>query len=356
MFDDILKNAKETIIACNDFPSLQQAKASLLGKSSQVNDEMQKLKDMGGEERKNFGIKLNKLKLEIEQHIKTHTIVLEEKAMHGLYEKEKLDLTLPAREYKQGSIHPISQCTQELLSIFSKYDFDIKEGPDIEDDWHNFTALGIGPDHPARQMHDTFYLNSHFKGTNPDGSVSDSPRVLRTHTSPVQIRGMAAAKPPFRFISPGRTYRSDSDQTHTPMFHQMEGLVVGEGINMSHMKYVIIDFIKLFFERDDIIFRFRPSFFPFTEPSAEVDIKMKAEDKWLEVLGCGMIHPSVLRNVGIDPEKYQGFAFGLGIERFAMLKYGINDLRKFFECDVKWLEHFSFFSFDYPTLAGGLTR
>jgi phenylalanyl-tRNA synthetase alpha chain len=230
----------------------------------------------------------------------------------------------------------------ELLEIFVRLGCEVKEGNSIEDDWHNFTALNFPEHHPARQMHDTFYLQD------------DS--LLRTHTSTVQIRSMISGKPPFRFVAPGRTYRSDSDMTHTPMFHQIEALVIDKDLHMGHLKHFVTEFIHQFFERDDMEVRLRPSFFPFTEPSAEVDIRMNSEGKWLEVLGCGMVHPNVLRNCNIDPEEYQGFALGMGVERFAMLKYGIEDLRQFFEGDKRWLDHYSFSAFDVPSFAGGLTR
>ncbi len=346
MLEQILQAAVEKITAAKTSRGLQDCKVEFLGKSSLVNQEMKKLGKASPDERKALGQKINQVKQQIQAHIDSQAVIIEKAELEERFASEKLDTTIPARPKKQGSIHPITQCMEELIQVFSKYGFDIKDGPSIEDDWYNFTALNIDENHPARQMHDTFYLKS-------DG---DKAKVLRTHTSPIQIRTMQNEKPPYRFIAPGRTYRSDSDLTHTPMFHQIEGLVIDKNIHMGHLKHVIIDFIRTFFEQSNIEVQFRPSFFPFTEPSAEVDIRMNKDDKWLEVLGCGMVHPNVLRNVGIDPEEYQGFAFGLGVERFAMLKYGIRDLRQFFEGDKRWLNHYNFAGLDIPTLAGGLTK
>lgn len=346
MIEEILKSAKEKILAAPTLQELGQLKIEFLGKSSLINLEMRKLGQLPPEEKKEFGQKINLAKQAIESELNDRFLTLETKELSARFLEEKLDLSIPPRPLSKGSIHPITQCMEELIQVFSKYGFDIKSGPDIEDDWYNFTALNIGENHPARQMHDTFYMKK-------TGEVN---KLLRTQTSPIQIRTMENGKPPFRFIAPGRTYRSDCDMTHTPMFHQIEGLVIDKGIHMGHLKYVIIDFIRTFFEQPNIEVQFRPSFFPFTEPSAEVDIRMNKSDKWLEVLGCGMVHPAVLKNVGVDPEEYQGFAFGLGVERFAMLKYDIKDLRDLFEGDIRWLDHYSFSALDIPTLAGGLTR
>ncbi|MDH3703998.1 MAG: phenylalanine--tRNA ligase subunit alpha, partial [Alphaproteobacteria bacterium] len=267
---------------------------------------------------------------------------------------EMLDVTLPVRPERQGLLHPISQTVDEVIAILGEMGFTVAEGPDIEDDFHNFTALNIPPEHPARQMHDTFYLPE-----KPDGSRM----VLRTHTSPVQIRTMENTEPPIRVIAPGRTYRCDSDITHTPMFHQVEGLVIDKSVHFGHLKGCLMDFCSAYFEVPDLPLRFRPSFFPFTEPSAEVDIgcsrdggtlKIGAGDDWLEILGCGMVHPNVLNACGIDSAEYQGFAFGMGIERLAMLKYGIPDLRTFFESDLRWLRHYGFLSLETPSLLRGL--
>ena len=283
-------------------------------------------------------------------------MVLEKAGIDARLIEEKIDVTLPARPETQGAIHPISQTIDEVISIFGEMGFRVAEGPDIEEDWYNFTALNIPLDHPARQEHDTFYLNAERDGQR---------MVLRTHTSPVQIRTMQVQEPPIRIIVPGRTYRCDHDATHSPMFHQVEGLHIDKGINMGHLKGCLNYFIKEFFEVDKIKMRFRPSHFPFTEPSAEVDIGYRIEknkiiigegDKWLEVLGCGMVHPNVLKNCKVDPKIYQGFAFGIGIDRLAMLKYGINDLRSFFECDYRWLNHYGFDPLDVPTNYRGLSK
>jgi phenylalanyl-tRNA synthetase alpha chain len=345
MLDSLINQLSAALAACLDLNELQNIRSQFLGKSSEINNQMKELGQLPGEARKEAGQKINVVRDQMQDLIESRRTELEAALQNAKLAKEKLDLSLPARSCQTGSIHPITQCMEELTQVFSKYGFTVMDGPDIEDDWYNFTALNIAENHPARQMHDTFYLRSEKNN-----------KVLRTHTSPIQIRTMQNGKPPFRFIAPGRTYRSDSDMTHTPMFHQIEGLVVDKGINMGHLKYVIIDFIRNFFENANIEVQFRPSFFPFTEPSAEVDIRMDKNDRWLEVLGCGMIHPNVLHNVGINPDEYQGFAFGMGVERFAMLKYGMKDLRKFFEGDKRWLNHYNFKNFDIPTLAGGLTR
>ncbi|WP_425360138.1 MULTISPECIES: phenylalanine--tRNA ligase subunit alpha [unclassified Candidatus Tisiphia] len=345
--NQILESAQSSIEATQTLSGLQQIRVEFLGKKSLLTQEMKKLGDLEPNDRKKLGEIVNLLKEQISNLLQAKQTILEEFELNKQFAEEKTDLTIPARQYKKGSIHPITQATEELIQIFAKFGLTIKDGPNIENDWYNFTALNFYEDHPARQMHDTFYLKA------KEGA---DPLLLRTHTSTIQIRTMQNDKPPFRFIAPGRTYRSDSDMTHTPMFHQIEGLVLDENINMGHLKYLITEFIKDFFEQTNIEIRFRPSFFPFTEPSAEVDIKMPDSNKWLEVLGCGMVHPNVLKNVNVDSDHYQGFAFGLGVERFAMLKYGIKDLRQFFEGDIRWLKHYNFSAFDIPTLAGGLTR
>ncbi|OZG31881.1 phenylalanine--tRNA ligase subunit alpha [Rickettsia endosymbiont of Culicoides newsteadi] len=345
--NQILESAQSSIEATQTLSGLQQIRVEFLGKKSLLTQEMKKLGDLEPNDRKKLGEIVNLLKEQISNLLQAKQTILEEFELNKQFAEEKTDLTIPARQHKKGSIHPITQATEELIQIFAKFGLTIKDGPNIENDWYNFTALNFYEDHPARQMHDTFYLKA------KEGA---DPLLLRTHTSTIQIRTMQNDKPPFRFIAPGRTYRSDSDMTHTPMFHQIEGLVLDENINMGHLKYLITEFIKDFFEQTNIEIRFRPSFFPFTEPSAEVDIKMPDSNKWLEVLGCGMVHPNVLKNVNVDSDHYQGFAFGLGVERFAMLKYGIKDLRQFFEGDIRWLKHYNFSAFDIPTLAGGLTR
>ncbi len=345
--DHILKSAQAKIEVTQSSEELNKIRIEFLGKQSLLTQEMKKLTSLEPDQRRKFGEAVNQMKEEIHDLMVKKALVIETLEMEKSFAENKTDLTLAARKHRPGSIHPITQATEELIQVFAKFGLAVKEGPTIESDWYNFTALNIHEDHPARQMHDTFYLKAQEQG---------QPLLLRTHTSTIQIRTMQNGNPPFRFIAPGRTYRSDSDMTHTPMFHQIEGLVVDEGINMRHLKYVIIEFIRDFFEQSNIEIRFRPSFFPFTEPSAEVDIKMQGSDKWLEVLGCGMVHPNVLKNVNIDNEKYRGFAFGLGVERFAMLKYGMKDLRQFFEGDIRWLKHYNFSTFDIPSLAGGLTK
>ena len=342
MFKQLIILANKQINAATHLNELQQIKVEFLGKKSPINQAMQQLGSLTEQERKNLGQQVNTAKQQISELIQEKLIILTNRLIEQRLIEEALDLTIPPRLRKYGSIHPISQALEELIQIFAKFGFTTKYGPSIETDWYNFTALNIDPYHPARQMHDTFYLHNG--------------EVLRTHTSPIQIRTMQADKAPLRVIAPGRTYRSDSDLTHTPMFHQIEGLMIDKNINMGQLKYVIIDFIKHFFEQTDIKIRFRPSFFPFTEPSAEVDICLNNDDKWLEVLGCGMVHPKVLQNVNINPDEYQGFAFGLGVERFAMLKYNIKDLRQFFDGDIRFLNHYNFSAFDVPNLVTGLTK
>lgn len=338
----ILKYASEKITVADTLESLDQVRIEFLGKQGMLTQEMKKLGSQTPEIRKSLGEELNLIKQEIVKHIAGKQAILEEEKLEQAFLIQQLDLTVPSRPKRLGSIHPITQCMDELVSVFAQFGFSLKTGPSIETDWYNFTALNIDEDHPARQMHDTFYLQNG--------------EVLRTHTSPIQIRTMQNEAPPYRFIAPGRTYRSDSDMTHTPMFHQIEGLAIDKDINMGHLKYVMSEFICNFFESPNIEVRFRPSFFPFTEPSLEVDIRRNASGKWLEVLGCGMVHSNVLKNVSINPEEYQGFAFGLGVERFAMLKYGIKDLRQFYEGDSRWLKHYNFASYDVPSFTGGLTR
>ncbi len=339
-----------------DLSALDAVRVSALGKKGRVTALMQGLKDVAPEARKEAGQALNRLKDEIETALAKRKDTLGASALDARLKSETLDLTLPARPAQLGRLHPISQTIEELVQIFGAMGFSVAEGPDVDDDFHNFTALNFGPDHPARQMHDTFYLPPR-----PDGM----PMVLRTHTSTVQIRTMMKVKPPIRIIVPGRTFRSDSDATHSPMFHQVEGLVIDEATHMGHLKGCLIDFCRAFFQLDDLPVRFRPSYFPFTEPSVEVDIgcsrkggelKLGAGGDWLEILGCGMVHPNVLKNCGVDPDRYQGFAFGMGIDRIAMLKYGIPDLRPFFDADLRWLKNYGFVPLDPPSLAGGLSR
>ena len=336
--------------------SLEELRVSALGRKGRVTELMKELGSLDGEARKEAGRTLNLLKDAIGAAIEARKAALAEAELEARLGEERLDVTLPARPAAEGRIHPISQTIDELCAIFGEMGFAVAEGPDIEDDFHNFTALNIPPEHPARQMMDTFYLKE-----KPDGTRM----VLRTHTSPVQVRTMQATKPPVRIIAPGRTYRCDSDMTHTPMFHQVEGLVVDRSTHMGHLKGCLIEFCRAYFEVPDVPVRFRPSHFPFTEPSAEVDIgcsrrggelRIGAGQDWLEILGCGMVHPKVLEMCGIDSTIYQGFAFGMGIERVAMLKYGIPDLRTFFDADLRWLRHYGFLPLDVPSLVGGLSR
>jgi phenylalanyl-tRNA synthetase alpha chain len=346
----------DAVNAAADLATLEEVRVSALGKKGRVTELMKSLGGMGPEERKAAGAALNSLKDEVSPVLDARRADLEAAALDQRLARERVDVTLPARPEEQGRIHPISQTIDEITAIFGQMGFAVAEGPDIEDDFHNFTALNIPAEHPARSMHDTFFLPER-----PDGSRL----LLRTHTSPVQIRTMRGKTPPIRIIAPGRTYRCDSDMTHTPMFHQVEGLVIDKATHMGHLKGCLIEFVRTYFEVDDVPVRFRPSFFPFTEPSAEVDIgcsraggelKIGPGGDWLEILGCGMVHPNVLTACGIDPDVYQGFAFGMGIERIAMLKYGIPDLRTFFDSDLRWLKHYGFVPLDVPTLTGGLTR
>lgn len=354
--DKLRSEALAAVAAASSLDQLEAARVAALGKKGSITGLMKSLGAMGPDERKAAGAALNAARDEVEAALAAAKGSLEAKALDERLARERIDVTLPARPETLGRIHPISQVMDEMAAIFAQMGFDVAEGPDIEDDFHNFNALNIPPEHPARQMHDTFYF-----GERPEGGR----HLLRTHTSPVQIRTMVANKPPIRIIAPGRTYRCDSDMTHTPMFHQIEGLVIDEVTNMAHLKGCLLEFVRAFFEVDDVPVRFRPSFFPFTEPSAEVDIGCSREGGelkigpgagWLEIGGSGMVHPNVLRNCGIDPDRYQGFAFGMGVERMAMLKYGIPDLRTFFDSDLRWLRHYGFVPLDVPTLSGGLTR
>ena len=336
--------------------ALEEVRIAALGKKGAVSERMKTLGKMSPDERKEMGPALNGLKARISEAIEIKKTALENEALDARLASEKLDMTLPTAPAPRGTIHPVSQVMEEISAIFSAMGFDVAEGPDIEDDFHNFTALNFPPDHPAREMHDTFFFEEKEDG---------SRMVLRTHTSPVQIRTMMTQKPPIRIIIPGRTYRCDSDQTHTPMFHQVEGLVIDKESHMGHLKGALEAFVKTFFEIDAVETRFRPHFFPFTEPSAEMDVKYERVgdevrigqgEKWMEILGCGMVHPNVLRNCGLDPDEYQGFAWGMGVDRLAMLKYGIPDLRDFFAADYRWLQHYGFDPLDQPNLAVGLSR
>ncbi|PPR79073.1 MAG: Phenylalanine--tRNA ligase alpha subunit [Alphaproteobacteria bacterium MarineAlpha2_Bin1] len=330
---------------------IEKIRVYALGKKGKITQIMRSLSGMSIDERKSFGKEINNLKSKISELINAKRLLIQSVDLEKKLKSESLDLTLPINLESNGNIHPVSQVFQEVSLIFSDMGFDIAEGPDIEDDWHNFTALNIPPEHPARQMHDTFYIKKE------NDFDSETAEVLRTHTSPVQVRTMLQTKPPINIIVPGRTYRSDSDQTHTPMFHQVEGLVIDEKSHMGHLKGCLVEFVKKFFNIEKINYRFRPSYFPFTEPSAEMDIgcvregnkiELGGDKNWLEILGCGMVNPVVLENCGVDSRKYQGFAFGMGIDRIAMLKYGMSDLRSFFDSDLRWLKHFGFSQFDFP--------
>jgi len=351
--DAIRTTALAAITACESSHALEDQRVALLGKKGAITEALKTLGAADPETRKTLGAALNQLKQELAEAIESKKSAIEAYELNARLANEKIDVTLPGRPEIKGAIHPVTQVIEEITAIFADMGFAVAEGPDIEDDHHNFNALNIPESHPARQMHDTFYLQG-----NGDGKT-----LLRTHTSPVQIRTMQNGKPPFRFIAPGSTYRCDSDITHTPMFHQVEGFVIDKGINMGHLKGCIIEFLKAFFELDEVPVRFRPSFFPFTEPSAEVDIgcarsknelKIGAGSDWLEVMGCGMVHPNVMKNCNLDPNEWQGFAFGMGVERLAMLKYGIPDLRTFFDSDVRWLKHYGFDALNIPSLVSGL--
>jgi phenylalanyl-tRNA synthetase alpha chain len=345
------------IAAAADEAALEAVRVAALGRSGSVSALLKTLGTMTPDERKVQGPLINGLKDRVTAALAERRETLRGAAIEARLNTETVDVTLPVREspVDTGRIHPISQVTDELTAIFADMGFSVAEGPDIETDDYNFTKLNIPESHPARDMHDTFFFHP-----KPDGSRL----LLRTHTSPVQVRTMLTQKPPIRVIIPGRTYRVDSDQTHTPMFHQVEGLVIDKGSHLGHLKWILEEFCKAFFEVDSVKMRFRPSYFPFTEPSLEVDIQCRRDkgevrfgegEDWLEILGCGMVHPNVMRNCGLDPDEYQGFAWGLGIDRVAMLKYGMPDLRAFFEADVRWLSHYGFRPLDFPTLAGGLS-
>ncbi len=344
------------IAAAADERALEEVRVAALGKKGSISERLKGLGKMTPEERKSAGAALNMLKDRIAAEIEARRATLRDAGLDERLRSETVDVTLPSRPEARGTIHPVTQVWQEVIQIFGDMGFSVAEGPHIETDWYNFGALNIPDEHPARQEHDTFYFNPR--------PGSNERMVLRTHTSPVQIRTMESTKPPIRIIAPGRTFRSDSDQTHTPMFHQVEGLVIDEETHLGHLKGTLEAFCKAFFEIDEVKMRFRPSHFPFTEPSMEVDIgcsweggelKIGAGDDWLEILGSGMVHPNVIRAGGLDPDKVQGFAFGMGIDRIAMLKYGIPDLRAFFEADLRWLRHYGFSALAVPSLAEGLS-
>ena len=354
---DISKLQSETLGAIDSADSinaLETVRVAALGKQGSVSSLLKTLGGMSAKERQAHGPLINGLRESVARALAEKKTALESAVLNERLATERVDMTLPARATPQGSVHPVSQIMDELAEIFADMGFAVAEGPEIEDQWHNFTALNMPETHPARAMHDTFYLMA------ADG---EEPKVLRTHTSPVQIRTMMSQELPIRIIAPGRVYRSDSDATHTPMFHQIEGMVIDKGIHLGHLKWTLETFLKAFFERDDVTIRMRPSYFPFTEPSAEIDIGytlvngkrvVGGSDHWMEVLGSGMVHPKVIAMCGLDPHVYQGFAFGTGVDRLAMLKYGMDDLRAFFDGDLRWLKHYGFGALDVPTLSGGV--
>jgi len=359
MTDD-LERVRDDVLAAistaDSLAGLEAVRVEELGRKGRITGLMKTLGGLSPDERREKGAALNRLRDQVAAALEARRETLARAELEARLRSERVDITLPHRPQPDGRVHPISQTMDELIDIFGEMGFSVAEGPDIEDDWHNFEALNIPAEHPARQEMDTFYLKER-----PDGSRP----VLRTHTSPVQIRTMQKMQPPIRIIAPGRTYRSDHDATHSPMFHQVEGLLIDEATHMGHLKGCLIEFCRAFFEVSDLPVRFRPSHFPFTEPSAEVDIgcsrkggtlKIGSGGEWLEILGCGMVHPKVLANCGIDPTRYQGFAFGMGIERIAMLKYGIPDLRTMYDSDLRWLRHYGFAGLDVPGLTGGLAR
>ncbi|MBT4355847.1 MAG: phenylalanine--tRNA ligase subunit alpha [Rhodospirillaceae bacterium] len=355
-WEDLKAKLVASIHSASKLSELEDIRITALGKKGSITGLMKRLGALDPDKRREAGQLLNRIKVEVASNIDERKVEMEDVALEEQLLKDRVDVTLPARPENTGSIHPITQTIDELTTIFCEMGFTVADGPHIETDYYNFSALNIPPEHPARQEQDTFYLPSDETGT---------PRVLRTHTSPVQIRTMEKATPPIKIIVPGRTFRSDHDATHSPMFHQVEGLVIDKTSHMGHLKGCLIDFCRAFFGVDDLPVRFRPSYFPFTEPSAEVDIgctraggefRIGKGDDWLEILGSGMVHPRVLEGCGINPDEYQGFAFGMGIERIAMLKYGIPDLRPFYDTDIRWLKHYGFVPLDLPTIAGGINR
>ena len=351
------RNVLAALDAAGNEAAVEDVRIGALGKSGSISGLLKTLGAMAPEERKEKGPQINGLRDRVQSAIAARKEALGEAALEARLASERVDISLPVQEgpESRGRIHPISQVIDEITAIFGDMGFAIAEGPDVETDDLNFTKLNFPVGHPAREMHDTFFFAPDANGER---------KLLRTHTSPVQVRTMLAQEPPIRVICPGRTYRNDSDQTHTPMFHQVEGLVIDKSAHLGHLKWILEEFCKAFFEIDDVKMRFRPSFFPFTEPSMEVDIQCSRKggeirfgegEDWLEILGCGMVHPNVLKNCGLDPDIYQGFAWGMGIDRIAMLKYGMPDLRPFFEADVRWLAHYGFRPLDLPTLTGGLS-
>ena len=351
---DLMTTAPDDIAAADTLNALDAVRVRLLGKVGSVTALMKTLGTMSPDQRLVEGRRLNSLREAVTTAIAVRRTALEAVALDARLASERFDMTLPVTPSTPGTIHPVSQVMDELAEIFADLGFAVATGPEIEDDWHNFSALNIPESHPARAMHDTFYF---------PGQTAGSRMLLRTHTSPVQVRTMMTQAPPLRIIAPGRVYRADSDSTHTPMFHQIEGLVIDRGTTMAQLRWTLETFVKAFFEVDEVTLRFRPSYFPFTEPSVEVDVgcswaggqlSIGGSESWLEILGAGMVHPRVLTNCGLDPDEWQGFAFGCGIDRLAMLKYGMTDLRAFFDADLRWLRHYGFAALDVPTLSTGV--
>ena len=345
----------DQIRGAGDLAALEALRVAALGKSGSVTALLKSLGAMDPETRAAEGPKIHGLREAVTVALAERKAALENAALDRRLATERVDLSLPTADAPAGSVHPVSQVMDELAEVFADLGFTVAEGPEIEDQWYNFTALNMPDAHPARAMHDTFYLEPRSEG--------EEPRVLRTHTSPVQIRAMQSDGAPLRLIAPGRVYRSDSDATHTPMFHQIEGLVIDRAIHLGHLKWTLETFLKAFFERDDVAIRMIPSYFPFTEPSADVHVGWSWEngrrviggsENWMEVLGSGMVHPRVIANAGLDPDEWQGFAFGTGVDRLAMLKYGMSDLRAFFDGDLRWLKHYGFRGLDVPTLSAGV--
>ena len=356
--DALKEKYLKAVAAAADEATLEELRVASMGKKGEVSLKMRELGQMSDEERKVAGPALNALKAELNEALAARKTALADAALEARLAQETLDVSLSPRPRAEGTIHPVSQATEEIIAIFADLGYAVAEGPQIETDYFNFDALNIPPEHPARQEHDTFYMHRAEGDNRP-------PHVLRTHTSPVQIRSMLAQGAPIQIIAPGRVYRADYDQTHTPMFHQVEGLAIGKDISMANLKWTLEEFCRAFFEVDDVELRFRASHFPFTEPSAEVDIrcswdggqlKIGEGNDWMEILGSGMVHPKVLEAANVDPKEYQGFAFGIGIDRMAMLKYGIPDLRSFFDSDLRWLRHYGFAALDAPSLQAGLSR
>ena len=353
MTDALAADLLDQITRADDLDALEAVRVAALGKSGSITALLKTLGKMSAEERQVEGPRINGLRTQVADAIAARKAVLDAAALEAQLATQRLDMTLPVVAERRGSVHPVSQVMDELAEIFADLGFAVATGPEIEDDWHNFTALNIPETHPARAMHDTFYVPP---------AASGQAKLLRTHTSPVQIRAMMAGPPPLRIIAPGRVYRSDSDATHTPMFHQIEGLVIDRGVHLGHLKWTLETFLRAFFERDDVVLRLRPSYFPFTEPSVEVDVGytlvkgkrvIGGSDGWLEVLGSGMVHRRVIEACGLDADVWSGFAFGTGVDRLAMLKYGMDDLRAFFDGDARWLRHYGFGALDVPTISAG---